>query len=391
MAPQREWLDKDYYKVLGVPKDASDKDIARAYRKLAKQYHPDAHPGSEERFKEISAAYEVVGDAAKRKEYDEVRALSERGFAGSPFAGAGTGAGANGGTNFSNLGMDDLGDLLGNIFGRATRRGRSSTGGTGTHSGAVAAQRGQDIEAELHLSFADAVRGVTTTVNVTTDVACSTCNGTGAAPGTAPTPCSAWGGRGVVNENQGMFSFSHPCSACGGAGMRPGAPCPACHGHGTQRRARQVKTRIPPGVVDGQRIRLPRRGGAGRFGGPPGDLFVIVRVAPDPVFAQKGRDLQVKVPITFAEAALGTTVSVPTLDGNTVSLKVPAGTRSGRIFRVRGQGVPVPGKPGDLLVSFDIDVPTKLSADQKRAVEAFAKASASDGSKLREKLGAPGR
>jgi molecular chaperone DnaJ len=386
MAPQREWLDKDYYKVLGVSKDASDKEIARAYRKLAKQYHPDAHPGSEERFKEISAAYDVVGDPAKRKEYDEVRSLSERGFAGNPFAGAS----ANGsGTTFSSFGMDDLGDLLGNIFGRATRRGRAGT--AGAPGGALGPQRGQDIEAVLHLSFADAVHGATTTVNVTSDTVCSTCHGSGAAPGTAPTTCPVCGGRGVVNENQGMFSFSQPCPACGGTGMKVEVPCPTCHGRGTERRARQVKARIPPGVEDGQRIRLPRRGGAGRFGGQPGDLYVVVRVAPDPVFTQKGRDLQVRVPITFAEAALGTTVSVPTLDGKPVSVKVPAGTRSGKVFRVKGHGVPAPGRPGDLLVSFDIDVPSKLSAEQKRAVEAFARASEREGNKLREKLGAAAR
>ncbi|MCL6091427.1 MAG: DnaJ domain-containing protein, partial [Actinobacteria bacterium] len=351
--------------------------------------HPDAHPGSEERFKEISAAYDVIGDAAKRKEYDEVRSLSEKGFAGNPFAGAGTTA--NGGVNFSNFGMDDLGDLLGNIFGRANRRSRPTTGGAGPQGGVLGAQRGQDIEAELHLSFAEAVHGVTTSVNVTSDAVCATCGGTGAAPGTKPTACSVCGGRGVVNENQGMFSFSHPCTACGGSGLRVEKPCPTCHGRGTVRRARQVKARIPPGVENGQRIRLAGRGGAGRGGAPPGDLYVVVHVTPDPVFTQKGRDLQVRVPITFAEAALGTTVSVPTLGGKPVSLKVPAGTRSGRVFRVKGHGVPVPGKPGDLLVSFDIDVPAKLSAEQKRAVEAFAKASASDGSKLREKLGASSR
>jgi molecular chaperone DnaJ len=385
---QREWLEKDYYKVLGVPKTATDKEIARAYRKLAKQYHPDAHPGhgSEDRFKEISAAYEVLGDSAKRKEYDEVRSLAENGFAGNPFAGAG-GAGGRAGPSatFSTFGMDDLGDLIGNIFGRA-RRGRGAT--TGMAEGVVGAQRGQDVEAELHLSFADAVRGITTTVNVTTDVACSTCRGTGAAPGTVPTLCSVCAGRGVVNENQGMFSFSHPCPACGGSGMRVETPCPTCHGRGTERRARQVKARIPAGVENGQRIRLRGKGGVGRGGGPPGDLYVVVRVAPHPFFTQKGRDLQVKVPITFAEAALGTTVSVPTLDGRPVTVKVPPGTRSGRVFRVAGHGVPVAGKPGDLLVSFDVDVPAKLSAEQKRAVEAFARASTSDGEKLRDKLGA---
>ncbi|MGH9105660.1 MAG: molecular chaperone DnaJ [Acidimicrobiales bacterium] len=379
MAAQREWLEKDYYKVLGVSKAATDKEIARAYRKLAKQYHPDANPGSEERFKEISAAYDVLGDQAKRKEYDEVRTLSEKGFAGNPFAGAGA-TGSQGG--FANFRVDDLGDLLGNIFGRG-RRGRQGAG-----AGAGTPQRGQDIEAELHLPFADAVRGATAAVNVTSDMACSTCGGSGAAPGTVPKVCVVCGGRGVVSENQGMFSFSHPCVACGGTGMQVEVPCPSCGGRGTERRARQVKARIPAGVVDGQRIKVKGRGGAGRYGGPAGDLFVVVHVAPHPVFGQKGKDLTIKVPITFAEASLGTTVSVPTLNGRAVTLKVPPGTRSGRMFRVPGKGVPAAGKAGDLLVSFEVDVPSKLSADQKRAVEALAKASAAEGAKLREKLGA---
>jgi molecular chaperone DnaJ len=384
MAAQREWLEKDYYKVLGVPKTASAKEVARAYRKLAKQYHPDANPGSDEKFKEISAAYDVVGDEAKRKEYDEVRTLSENGFAGNPFAGAG---GAGGAPGFNNFRVDDLGDLLGNIFGRGGGRRRHPGGQAAEAAGP---QRGQDVEAELHLSFVEAVQGVTTTVNVVSDMPCSTCGGSGSAPGTAPSVCAVCAGKGVVNENQGMFSFSHPCVACGGTGMQIEVPCPACKGRGVERRARQVKARIPAGVVDGQRIKVKGRGGAGRFGAPPGDLFVVVHMAPHPVFTQKGRDLLVKVPITFAEAALGASVAVPTLSGRTVTVKVPAGTRTGRTFRVAGQGVPVPGKPGDLLVTFDIDVPTKLSAEERRAVEALARASAEEGQKLRDKLGAGG-
>jgi molecular chaperone DnaJ len=277
--------------------------------------------------------------------------------------------------------MDDLGDLIGDIFGRATRRGRGPASGAATGP-----ERGEDVETELHLSFADAVRGATTTVNVTSDVTCPTCAGSGAAPGTTPTACKVCGGRGVVNENQGLFSFSHPCTNCGGTGVVAETPCPACGGRGAVRRARQVKARIPPGVEDGQKIKLKAKGGAGKRGGPPGDLYVLVHVAPHPFFTKRGRDLQVRVPLTFAEAALGTTVSVPTLDGGPVTVKVPAGTRSGRVFRVAGHGVPAPGKPGDLLVSFDIDVPAKLSAEQKRALEAFAKASDNQGEKLREKL-----
>jgi molecular chaperone DnaJ len=381
MAAQREWLEKDYYKVLGVPKTATEKDIARAYRKLAKQYHPDANPGSEDRFKEISAAYEVIGDQPKRKEYDEVRAMGEHGFAGNPFGG---GAGAPGASSFK---VDDLGDLLGNIFGR----GRRSRQAPGASPGPSGPQRGTDVEAELHLPFADAIRGVTTTVNVTSDVACSTCGGSGSAPGTAPTVCPVCSGRGVINENQGMFSFSHPCVACGGTGMQIEVPCPNCGGKGIEKRARQVKVRIPPGVEDRQRIRVPGRGGSGSHGAPAGDLFVVVHIASHPFFSQKGRDLSVRVPVTFAEAALGTTVSVPTLNGKPVTLKVPSGTRSGKVFRVPGQGVPAgptSAKPGDMLVTFDVDVPAKLSADERRAVEALAKASAEEGNKLREKLGA---
>lgn len=383
MVAQREWLEKDYYQVLGVPKTATDKEVARAYRKLAKQYHPDAHPGSEERFKEISAAYDVIGDAAKRKEYDEVRAMSAHGFAGNPFGGAGA-PGGNG-TGFTNFRVDDLGDLLGNIFGRGGRRGRQGAGSV------AGPQRGQDIEAELHLSFSDAVRGVTTSVNVVSDAACSTCGGSGSAPGTTATVCKVCNGRGVVNENQGMFSFSQPCAACAGTGLQIEKPCPSCGGRGIERRPRQVKVRIPPGVEDGQRIRVKGRGGAGLFSGPAGDLYVVVHITPHPVFGQKGKDLTVKVPITFAEATLGTTVAVPVLNGKPVNVKVPPGTRSGRVFRVSGHGVPAAGKPGDLLVTFEVDVPAKLSSDERRAVEALAKASASTGERLREKLGAETR
>ncbi|MGH9165010.1 MAG: DnaJ domain-containing protein, partial [Acidimicrobiales bacterium] len=226
MPPQREWFEKDYYKVLGVAESAAEKDITRAYRRLAKQYHPDAHPGSEDRFKDVSAAYDVLGDAAKRKEYDEVRRLGPPGggFApprgNAPFAGGG------------NFRVDDLGDLLGGLFGRSTRGGRPA-GGAGP-------RRGDDLEATLHLSFQDAVEGITTTVNVTSDAGCNVCNGTGSAPGTSPVICPTCGGRGVRDENQGLFSFSSPCRACGGTGMRVETPCRNCQGSGVERRARQV-------------------------------------------------------------------------------------------------------------------------------------------------------
>jgi molecular chaperone DnaJ len=372
MAPQREWFEKDYYKVLGVPDTATDKEIGKAYRKLAKQYHPDANPGSEDRFKEISAAYDVLGDSARRKEYDEVRRL---GPGANPFAGMGSRGGTGGGFR-----VDDLGDLLGNIFGRGNRPGR--TGGARSGS-TIGVQRGQDLETSLHLSFLDAVHGLTTTVNVTSEAACHTCGGSGAAPGTTPVVCPVCSGRGVINENQGLFSFSQPCQACGGTGMSVETPCPTCRGAGVEHRARQIKVRIPAGVEDGQRIRIKARGGAGRGGGAPGDLYVVVHTERHPVFGRRGKDLTVTVMVTFPEAALGTAVKVPTLDGP-VTVKVPAGTRSGRTLRVRGRGVPASSGVGDLLVTVEVAVPEELSDEQRQSVEALG--AVMDGEALRTSL-----
>ena len=359
MAPQREWFEKDYYKVLGVDEKASQKDITRAYRKLARDTHPDRNPGSEDRFKEVSAAYDVVGDPEKRKEYDEVRKLG-------PVGGAAAGGGGPfGGGNFRVDDLGDLGDLFGGLFGRRDRRAQPR--GTGP-------QRGADLEAELHLSFADAVNGVTTTVNLTSEAPCSTCHGSGAAPGTAPTKCSVCDGRGVLDENQGLFSFSAPCTNCGGRGTVVETPCPTCRGAGTERRPRAVKVRIPPGVEDGQRIRLKGRGTPGRNGGPAGDLFVVVRVGDHALFGRKGKDLTLTAPVTFPEATLGADIKVPTLDGTAVTVRIPSGTRSGRTFRVKGRGVPAPSGAGDLLVTTEVAVPARLSAAEREAVEALAAA-----------------
>lgn len=357
MAPQREWFEKDYYKVLGISKDASDKDVTRAYRKLAKKYHPDASPGSEDRFKEVSAAYDVLGDPAKRKEYDEVRALG-------PLQGGFRSSSTTGGPGFS-FRVEDISDLLGGIFGRGATRTRGAPG---------APQRGNDLEAELHLSFEDAVKGATTSVNVTSDAPCHRCGGTGAAPGTSPTICPRCGGKGALDDNQGLFSFSQPCPRCGGRGLVVESPCPSCNGTGVERRARQVRVRIPAGVEDGGRIRLKERGGAGRSGGPAGDLYVVVRVDPHRMFGRRGMDLTITVPVTFTEAALGAKLSIPTLDGP-VTLKLPPGTPSGRTFRVRGRGVHGDGKrqTGDLLATVEVDVPSKMSSQQREAVEALAK------------------
>ena len=363
MAPQREWFEKDYYKALGLSDSATEKEIKAAYRKLSKQYHPDASSGNEERFKEVSAAYDVLGDPAKRKEYDEVRRL---GPVGNIFGG-GAGRGG-GGAGFSQFNFDDLGDLFGGIFNRGGGGGGRATR---TRPGP---RRGDDLEAQLHLSFEDAVRGVTTTVNLTSDAPCSTCRGSGARPGTSPTTCPECNGRGVVQEDQGLFSFSQPCRRCAGLGALIEDPCPTCGGTGVERRPRQVKVRIPAGVDDGQRIRLKGKGGPGRDGGPSGDLYVVVRVEPHRLFARKGRDLLLTVPITFAEAALGAEITVPTLEGSPVTLRVPAGTSSGRTFRVRGRGVPGPRGVGDLLVTVEVAVPKKLSPAERQAVEALAAA-----------------
>lgn len=369
MAPQREWFEKDYYAVLGVASDASAKDVTKAYRKLARQFHPDANPGdasAEERFKEISAAYDVLGDEEKRREYDEVRRMGPMGamFGGGNGPG-GFGPGGARQVRFEDLG--DMGDLLGNLFGGgAGGRRRGPSRGAGP-------QRGADLEAELTLSFADAAHGITTTLHLTSDAPCSTCHGSGARPGTAPTTCPVCQGTGSTAENQGFFSFSQPCPRCGGAGTVIEDPCPTCRGSGAERRPRDVKVRIPAGVADGQRIRLANRGGPGRHGGPAGDLFVVVHVTPHPVFGRDGLHLTLTVPVTYPEAVLGANITVPTLDTDGVTVKIPPGTRSGRTFRVKGRGIQgASGKSGDLLVTVEVAVPTKLNAEQRKAVEALA-------------------
>ncbi len=376
---QQDWLEKDFYKVLGVPETATEDQIRRAYRRLAKQHHPDASPGSEDRFKEISAAYDVLSDPARRKEYDDLRRLGPMANAFGPGARARAGAGARGGpggpgapggAGSFTFTADDLGDVLGDLLGRFR-----APGGT-TRPGPTSAgpQRGADLEAELHLSFDDAVNGVTTTVNVTSEATCHVCHGSGAAPGTAPTVCPDCSGRGVLDDNQGLFSFSRPCPRCAGRGMVVETPCPSCRGRGVETRPRQVKVRVPAGVSDGQRIRLKGRGSAGRNGGPPGDLYVVVGVASHALFGRKGRDLTLTVPVTFAEAALGAEITVPTLD-EPVVLKIPPGTRSGRTFRVRGRGVSNGKGVGDLLVTVEVAVPTRLSSAEREAIEALSAAS----------------
>jgi molecular chaperone DnaJ len=343
---EREWFEKDYYKVLGVSATATDAEITKAYRKLAKQYHPDSNPGAEDRFKEISAANDVLGDPEKRREYDEVRRLGPQ-------------AAGFGGTTFRVGDLGDLGDLFSGLFGGRRQR----------------AQRGGDIDTSLHLGFADAVKGVTTTVTLPTDESCSHCGGSGAATKNDLRTCERCQGRGVLNDDQGPFSLSQVCPTCHGRGAVVLKPCPHCQGTGHQLSSRHVTVRIPPGVEDTQRIRLKGKGAPGVSGGQPGDLFVTVHVAPAPGFGRKGRHVTTTVAVTLPEAILGTKVAVPTLD-EPVTLKIPAGTQPGTTMRVRGRGVPATGRhpEGDLLVTVTVTVPKKLNREQRQLVEKLAKA-----------------
>ncbi len=367
MAAQRDWFEKDYYRTLGVDKGATAKEITKAYRKLARDLHPDKNPGdavAEEKFKELAAAYDVLGDDAKRKEYDEVSALG-------PMQGMG-GRGAPGGFSFN---VDDMGAAggLGDLFGSMFGRGAQGRGRPGSASG-VGPRRGSDITAQLTVDFKDAVHGITTTLFLTTDAQCSTCNGSGAKPGTSPVMCSACGGRGAVDDNQGMFSFSSPCRVCGGRGSRIEDPCPTCRGSGVEPRQREVKTRIPAGVKDGQTIRLKGRGGPGHNGGPAGDLLVELKVMPHPLFGRAGDNLTVSVPVTVAEAALGGDIDIPTLEGPRVTLRLKPGTQTGSRHRVRNKGIETAKHTGDLIVTVNVHVPTDLTDAQREAIEQLAAA-----------------
>jgi molecular chaperone DnaJ len=344
----RDYVEKDYYAALGVPKDAKPADIKKAYRKLAAELHPDRNPGGEERFKSVSEAYDVLSDESKRREYDEARSLFGSG-----------GSRGHGGFDVNDLfgGGGGFGDVFSNLFGGGSRRPQP--------------RRGADLETSATLSFADALRGATVPLRLSSAGACATCRGSGAAPGTSPHTCPVCHGQGVVSRNQGSFSFAEPCKGCRGTGQVVDTPCPTCHGTGEQQRERTLQVRIPAGVADGQRIRLKGKGSPGERGAPAGDLFVRVTVTPHAVFGRKGDNLTLTVPVTFAEAVLGTQVAVPTPEGS-VTLRVPAGTRSGRTFRVKGHGFPTKSGRGDLLVSVEVDVPTTLDEKAKEALTAYA-------------------
>ncbi len=364
VAMQREWFEKDYYAALGVPKTASAKEITKEYRKLARKFHPDANPNNasaEERFKEIAAAYDVIGDEETRKEYDEVRRAGPSSFGPSGRAGQSPGSFRFDG---SNMGADGMGDLLGQMFGGGRRRSNNGVG----------PQRGAEIEASLTLDFIDAAHGLTTSLHLTSEAECSSCNGSGARAGTSPKQCPQCRGRGVIEDNQGPFAFSSPCPRCNGRTVVIEDPCNGCRGTGVEMRAREVNVRIPAGVDDAQRIRLKSRGAPGRNGGPAGDLIVLCRVTPHAVFGRDALHLTLKLPITFAEAALGADIDVPTLDGSLVKLRLKPGTQSGSRHRIKGKGIDGAKSSGDLIVTVDVVVPTKLNDQQQRAVNDFATA-----------------
>jgi molecular chaperone DnaJ len=359
----------DYYKTLGVDKKATPDEIKKAYRKLARKYHPDRNPDdkqAEARFKEISQAHDVLGDPEKRKQYDT--------GAGQFTTGGGAGGGFGGFGNFDFDGSS-MGDILSNLFGGGA--GGSAAGGRGA-SRRPRPERGADLEAQVSISFDQAVAGAQVPLQVPMHTTCNTCRGTGAKPGTTPTVCPRCEGRGIETEGQGMFSISQPCSRCGGSGTVIEDPCPTCHGTGAVRTVKRLRVNIPAGVRDGGRIRLPGKGEPGPRGGPAGDLYLIVHVSPSPVFARKGDNLEVEVPLTIPEALRGAEVQVPTLDG-TKTLRVAPGTKHGTVQRLRGEGPPKLGKGGspsqrgDIHYRFLIDVPGELSSEQSEAVEALAK------------------
>ena len=374
----KDYVEKDFYKILGVSKDASADEIKKAYRGLARKHHPDANKGeskSEERFKEISEAYDVLSDDTKRREYDEARALF--GSGGMRFGGHAGSAGPAGAQGF------DLGDLfgggggsaggIGDVFGGLFGRGRTA-GRPGQ-----AARRGADVESEVTLGFAEAIDGVTVPLRLTGEGACSTCRGTGARTGTAPRVCPTCQGSGQTSRNAGGFAFAEPCRDCRGRGLVVDDPCPVCNGSGRELSTRTISARIPVGVRDGQRIRLKGKGAPGERGGPSGDLLILVHVTPHRLFGRKDDHLTLSAPVTFAEAALGAEVRVPTLGGQPVTLRVPAGTSSGRTFRVKGKGVPRrDGSRGDLLVTVEVAVPAELTDEAMTALKAFDATQAGD-------------
>jgi molecular chaperone DnaJ len=370
----KDFLEKDYYKTLGVAESASADEIKKSYRKLARKYHPDANKGdskAEERFKEISEAYNVLSDDKRRKEYDDTRSMYGGGRMHMPGSG-GTAGGSYGfdlgdlfGSGTSSTG-GRLGDILGGVFGSGGRTQQQAR-----------PRRGADVETEASLSFGDAIEGTTVALRLAGEGPCKDCRGTGAKAGSVPRVCPTCEGTGQGSRNLGNFAFSEPCKECRGRGLVVDDPCPTCSGSGRAMSTRTIQARIPAGVGDGQRIKLKGKGAPGERGGPAGDLYVRVHVAPHPVFGRSGHNLTVTVPVTFPEATLGAEIKVPSHRGMPVSVRIPAGTPNGRTFRVRGKGVRrSDGTMGDLLVTVNVQVPKDLGDKAIQALETFREATA---------------
>lgn len=376
----KDWLEKDYYKILGVSSSAKADEIKKAYRKLARKYHPDANPGdkdSEQKFKEVSEANDVLSDPDKRKEYDDARSLFGGGGFRFPRGGAGSTSGNTAGASsvddlFGNAGggSDNFSDLFGGLFnGMGRNRGSTSTRTRGP-------RRGSDIEGECSIDFTAAVNGTTVPIQMVSDTACSACQGTGAKVGSVPRVCPTCEGSGMqTSTSGGVFAVTEPCRQCRGRGMIVDDPCPVCNGSGRGRSTKTMQVRIPAGVTDAQRIRLKGKGSAGENGGAAGDLYVVVHVKSHPVFARSGDNLTLTAPVTFNEAALGAEIEVPTLDGPAVRIKLAPGTPNGRTLRVRGKGVRRrDGTRGDLLVTVEVIVPDELNQQAREALDSYAAA-----------------
>ncbi|MEU6719453.1 molecular chaperone DnaJ [Nonomuraea sp. NPDC046802] len=366
----KDYLEKDYYAVLGVPKTATADEIKKAYRKLARQYHPDSNqgdPSKEAKFKEVSEAYDVLSDSKRRKEYDEARTLFGSGVGGQRPGGGGfpfdfgdlfggSQQGHGGGAG------ERLGDLFGGLFNRGTTRTTTT----------MRPRRGQDIESEVTLTFTEAAEGTTVSLRLTSSAACTACSGTGAKAGTTPRVCPTCEGTGAASRNLGNFAFSEPCRDCKGRGLIVDDPCPVCEGNGRAKSTRTIQARIPAGVADGQRVKLKAKGAPGENGGPAGDLYILTHVKPHAVFGRSGENLTITVPVTFTEAALGAEIKVPILKGMPVTLRIPTGTPNGRTFRVRGRGVTrKDGTKGDLLATVEVIVPKTLDDKSRELLTEF--------------------
>ncbi len=367
MTVENEWFQTDYYKVLGVSENATLKEITRAYRKLAKELHPDVNKGSEEQFKKVSKAYDVLSDSSKRKEYDEVRKF-----------GPAVSYGSNGSSGNVNFKVDDISDMFSGLF-------KGGFGKNSKRTTAYSQRRGQDVETSYKLSFEDATNGKTETLSVNYPADCHECNGTGAAKGSVQKVCDKCMGSGYLQTDGGLFSLNQICDKCSGKGTIVTNPCPVCFGTGKEFKPQRVTVKFAPGSSSGQKVRIKGKGLPGSNGGPNGDLYVNLTVQPHKLFTRKGFDIYLTVPITFYEAVNGATISIPDVAGKKITLKIPQNCPNGRTLRVPGRGIATKGQSGDLYVVVEVEVPTRVNEAQKQALEEFEK-NRNDDINIREKV-----